>query len=231
MTVDPPGPASRGTRRQPGGIWKMMQMSGPLRSGPALTGWPTAKLPMHLFWLLDGSSSMAGHNIQSLNFAGSDAIPLIRKAADRAPGLTLLVRALRFATDVDWIVREPTPISEFQWHDIVADGDTATGKATGKAVNAVVDELDKIDTRRRFYPPILVLVTDGHHTDGKLYDEALRRLTTHPVGRHTQRYAIALGSDASIEELRAFIGNDKTPVLNATDGDMLAEVLTALFYN
>src|SRR5262249_48765996 len=120
-----------------------------------------------------------------------------------------------------WIVREPTPISELQWHDIVADGDTATGKA----VNAVVDELDKIDPRHRFYPPILVLVTDGRNTDGKLYNEALRRLSTHPAGQKAQRYAIAIGQDASIEELQAFIGNDKTPVFEARNGDMLADFL------
>src|SRR5690348_6893579 len=164
----------------------MTEMSGPMRSGPALPGGPTAKMPMHFFWLLDGSSSMAGQKIQSLNFAVGDAIPPIRKTAEAVPGLRLLVRALRFATDVDWIVREPTPINELQWHDIVADGDTATGKA----VNAVVDELDKIDPRHRYYSPILVLVTDGRNTDGKLYNEALRRLSTHPVGQRAQRYAI-----------------------------------------
>jgi uncharacterized protein YegL len=176
---------------------------------------------MHFFWLLDGSSSMAGQKIQSLNFAVGDAIPPIKKTAESVPGVRLLVRALRFATDVDWIVREPTPINELQWHDIVADGDTATGKA----VNAVVDELDKIDPRHRFYPPILVLVTDGRNTDGKLYNEALRRLATHPVGQKAQRYAIAIGSDASIEELQAFVGNDKTPVFEARNGDMLADFL------
>ena len=103
----------------------MTEMSGPLRPAPALPGGPTAKLPMHFFWLLDGSSSMAGQKIQSLNFAVGDAIPPIRKTAESVTGLRLLVRALRFATDVDWIVREPTPINELQWRDIAADGDTS----------------------------------------------------------------------------------------------------------
>jgi uncharacterized protein YegL len=192
-----------------------------MMSGPLLPGGPTARLPMHFFWLLDGSSSMAGQKIQSLNFAVGDAIPPIRKTAEGVPGLRLLVRALRFATDVEWIVREPTPVADLQWRDIRADGDTATGRA----INAVVDELDKIDARHRFYPPILVLVTDGRNTDGKLYNEALRRLTSHPVGQKAQRYAIAIGGDADIEELQTFIGNDKTPVFEAKNGDMLADFL------
>ena len=200
-----------------------------MRSGAALAGGPIAPPPLHFFWLLDGSSSMAGQKIMALNFVVWDAIPPIRRAFTRVPALRLLVRAVRFATDVDWIIREPTPISELEWHDIVADRDTATGKATGKAVDAVVDELDKIDTSRRLYPPILVLVTDGRNTDGKLYNEALRRLATHPIGRHARRYAIAIGRDANIEELQAFIGNDETPVFDAADLDMLPRVLIAPF--
>ena len=199
-----------------------------MRSGAALAGGPTANLPMHFFWLLDGSSSMAGHKIQSLNFAVWDAIRQIRRTFAGVPGLRLLVLAPRFAINVDSIIREPTPINELEWHDIVAD-DTATGKATTRRPNAVVDELDKIDTRRRFYPPILVLVTDGRNTDGKPYNEAPRRLATHPVGQKAQRYAIAIGSDARIDELQAFIGNDNTPVFQATNVDMLADFLAAPF--
>jgi uncharacterized protein YegL len=176
---------------------------------------------MHFFWLLDGSSSMEGKKIQSLNFAVAEAIPPIRRTAESVPAMRLLVRALRFATDVDWIVREPTPIAELQWQDIAAGGDTSTGKA----INAVVDELDKIDVRHRHYSPVIVLVTDGRNTDGKLYNDALQRLMAHPVGRKAQRYGIAIGADASIEELQAFIGNDKTPVFEARNGDMLADFL------
>lgn len=190
-------------------------------SAPMLPGGPTSRLPMHFFWLLDGSSSMDGKKIQSLNFAVAETIPSIRRTAESVAGLRLLVRALRFATDVDWVVREPTPIAELQWHDIAAGGDTSTGKA----INAVIDELDKIDVRHRHYPPVVVLVTDGRNTDGKLYNDALQRLTAHPVGRKTQRYGIAIGADASIEELQAFIGNDKTPVFEARNGDMLADFL------
>jgi len=184
---------------------------------PELPGGARARRTMHFFWLLDGSSSMAGEKIQALNFAVGEAIAPIRRVAESVPEVRLLVRALRFATDVDWIVREPTPIAEFQWHDIAADGDTAMGKA----VNAVVDELDRIDVTQRFFRPVILLVTDGRNTDGKLYNSALGRLMSHPLGRMSQRCAIAIGSDASIEELKAFLGDDKTPVFEAGNGDML----------
>src|SRR4051794_3160693 len=114
-------------------------------SRPELPGGPADRRPMHFFWLLDGSTSMTGAKIQALNFAVGEAIPGMRRAAEGAPEVRLMVQALRFATEVDWIIPEPTPIAQLQWRDIVAGGDTAMGKA----LNAVVDEFNKIDTSRK----------------------------------------------------------------------------------
>jgi uncharacterized protein YegL len=186
---------------------------------PELPGGPADRRPMHFFWLLDGSTSMTGAKIQALNFAVGEAIPGMRRAADDRPEVRLLVQALRFASDVDWIIPDPTPVAELQWRDIPAGGDTAMGKA----LNAVVDEFDKIDTSRKYFAPVIIMVTDGRNTDGKLFDDALERLMAHPVGRRSTRFAIAIGSDADVDSLKTFIGNDEIPVFESSNADKLAE--------
>lgn len=184
-------------------------------SKPELPGGQMQRRDIHFFWLLDGSSSMAGEKIQSLNFAVAQAIPGMKNVADKNPQARLLVRVLRFADSAEWIIREPTPISELEWEtDIVARGETAMGQALA----AVVDELDKLDTSGRFFAPVIILVTDGHSTDrSDLFNEALNRLMTHKLGSVSSRFAVAIGADADIDCLKTFIGNDAIPVLEAKD--------------
>src|SRR5882757_9506438 len=114
-------------------------MATPTRLGGALA----PRRDVHFFWLLDGSTSMVHEaRIQSLNFAVASAIPEMRRVASEQWKANVLVRALRFANDVEWIVEKPTPIAEFEWtKDIPADGETAMGKA----LSAVADELEKLD--------------------------------------------------------------------------------------
>lgn len=172
---------------------------------------------VHFFWILDGSTSMRGEKIQSLNFAVASAIPEMRKVAAKHPSANVLLRALRFATGVDWITPRPTPLSEFQWRDIQADGETSMGLA----LSAVCDELDKLDTSRRYYPPALILVTDGHPTDeGDGFEAALQRLLTHKLGKAATRLAVAIGDDVGpegMECLRKFIKNPEIKPLEVTD--------------
>jgi uncharacterized protein YegL len=187
-----------------------------------LPGGQMQRRDLHFFWLLDGSTSMTGEKIASLNFAVAQAIPGMQSVAKSNPQARLLVRALRFAGDTEWIIGEPTPVAELTWDkDIEAEGETAMGKA----VAAVVDELDKLDTSRRFFPPAIILVTDGHATDGSAFEDALRRLTTHKLGKVSQRFAVAIGSNADKDCLRAFIGNDEVPVLEAMNSDDLATMI------
>jgi uncharacterized protein YegL len=199
----------------------MAEVSRPMRPGGEI-----ARRDMHFFWLLDGSTSMAAENglkIAALNYAVAQAIPGMRDVAKKNPQALLLVRALRFASDIEWLIEQPTPIAELTWeHEIKADGETAMAKA----ISTVVDKLDKLDTSRRYFPPAIILVTDGHPTDGEgAFDDALRRLTTHKVGRISQRFAVAIGADADKDILKKFIGDDGIPVLEANDSDSLERMI------
>jgi uncharacterized protein YegL len=172
---------------------------------------------IHFFWILDGSTSMQGEKIQSLNYAVASAIPEMRKVAAKHPQANVLVRAMRFATRVDWVIATPTPVDEFQWTDIDAEGETAMGRA----LSVICDELDKLDASRRYYPPALILVTDGHPTDeGSGFEIALQRLLAHRLGKLATRLAIAIGSDVGpegMECLRKFINNDEIQPLEVSD--------------
>jgi uncharacterized protein YegL len=172
---------------------------------------------IHFFWILDGSTSMQGEKIQSLNYAVASAIPEMRKVAAKHPQANVLVRAMRFATQVDWVVATPTPVDEFQWTDIDAEGETAMGRA----LSVICDELDNLDASRRYYPPALILVTDGHPTDeASGFEIALQRLLAHRLGKVATRLAIAIGSDVGpegMECLRKFINNDEIQPLEVSD--------------
>lgn len=190
---------------------------------PVLPGGQIARRDMHFFWLLDGSTSMAGEKIAALNFAVANAIPDMRDVARSNPQARLLVQALRFADDVEWLVNEPTPIAELTWNtEVKANGETAIAKA----ISAVIDRLEQLGTHGKFFPPVIILVTDGHPTDSQTsVAEALRRLNTSQVGKVSQRFAVAIGADADKELLRAFIGNDNIPVLEANDERSLAGLI------
>ena len=193
-----------------------MQKARPERLGGALA----PRRDVHFFWLLDGSTSMLrGARIQSLNFAVASAIPEMRKAASQQWKANVLVRVLRFADDVEWVVEAPTPISEFEWkEDIPADGETVMGKA----LQSVADELDKLNGgKQRLLPPVIILVTDGEPTDKDSgFEKGLDSLLTNKLGRASTRIAVAIDvSPKGIECLKKF----SDIILRAENADEIAQ--------
>jgi uncharacterized protein YegL len=176
---------------------------------------------IHFIWLVDGSTSMQGARIQSLNFAIANALPEMRSKAAENPFARVLIRCVRFATHAEWMIPEPVPLEAFRWSDIEADGETAMGEA----LFLVADELETLQAGGRFFPPVLILVTDGYPTDGK-FDEGLRRLMSLPLGRAAVRLAVAIGSDADMDRLQDFIGDPDIRPLQAGDSDALAQMIS-----
>jgi uncharacterized protein YegL len=191
-------------------------VSWELRPGGAM-----ATRDIHFIWLVDASTSMQGAKIQSLNYAIANALPEMRRSAADNPYARVLVRCIRFATHAEWIIPEPVPLESFQWSDIVADGETAMGEA----LMLVADELETLQAGGRFFPAVLILVTDGYPTDGK-FEAGLRRLMSLPLGRSAVRLAIAIGSDADLGCLEDFIGNPEIRPLQAGDSDALAQMIS-----
>jgi uncharacterized protein YegL len=180
-----------------------------------------AARPLHFIWLADASGSMrVGGKIQALNTAIREAIPTMRTVAGENPHAAVLVRAMRFADHAQWLVEQPVPVGEFQWHDLEACGVTALGEALAK----MGDALEPPFISERELPPIIALVTDGLPTDD--FHTGLNHLLSKPWGRRALRIVVAIGEDAATaeaqENFRSFVANDALRPLQANNPEALA---------
>ncbi len=183
-------------------------------------GGELAARQLHFIWLVDGSGSMgADGKIQALNNAIDEAIPHMRAVADENPNAQLLVRAIRFSNGAHWHVSQPTPIDQFEWSPLDADGVTDLGAALSELAEQL--SVDRMPSRA--LPPVLVLLSDGQPTDD--YKVGLQKLMGQPWGKKAVRIAIAIGQDADLDCLQAFIGNPEFKPLQANNADRLTQLI------
>ncbi len=166
---------------------------------PALDGGLIAPRQLHVILALDCSGSMRGERIASLNYAVRSAIPQLQSVAAENPEVQVLVRVLRFDTVARWHVEEPCPVSELQWEDLEAGGETAMGSA----LRMISDALHPDRLSGRQLPPVIVLASDGYPTDD--IDRALDDFFTHEAVVKATRIAIAIGSSTDLETLERFM--------------------------
>jgi uncharacterized protein YegL len=179
-------------------------------------GGAIAARPLHFIWLADCSGSMSEDGkIQALNHAIREAIPHMRRVADDNPNATILVRSLCFSSGAKWHTTQPTPVETFRWTDVAAEGVTDLGKA----LRMVAEEMRKLHSGDRVFPPVLVLISDGQPTDD--FDDGLRALLAEPLGQKAVRIAIAIGDNADLECLQAFIADDSRRPLQAHNAETL----------
>jgi uncharacterized protein YegL len=179
-------------------------------------GGELATRPLHFIWITDCSGSMrSSGKIQSLNTAIREAIPHMQTVADENPNARVLVRAIKFADGAHWHIAEPTPVAEFRWNDLSADGQTDMGKA----LSMVADQLKIPPMTDRALPPVLVLISDGQPTDD--FERGVKALLAQPWGKKAVRIAIAIGDDADLEVLQSFIGNTEFKPLQANNPEAL----------
>lgn len=183
-------------------------------------GGELATRPLHFILICDCSGSMAGGGrIQSLNYAIKNAIPEMRRVADENPNAEVLVRAIKFSNGAQWCIPQPTPVKDFKWTDLDANGQTDMGKA----LSMVAEQLKIPPMTERALPPVLVLVSDGQPTDD--FNSGLRALMDQLWGKKAVRIAIAIvGSDDvddDNEVLQKFIGNPELKPLKAKNSEAL----------
>lgn len=175
-----------------------------------------ANRPLHFFWICDCSGSMSVNGkIQSLNYAIKNSVPLMRDAANENANANVLVRALKFSSGAQWHVAQPTPVEDFEWPDLTADGVTDMGKA----LTMIADQLKVPPMDKRALPPVLVLISDGQPTDD--FSSGIKALMGEPWGQKAVRIAISVGTDADNEVLQKFIGNTELKPLSANNPDEL----------
>lgn len=179
-------------------------------------GGELASRPLHFIWIADSSGSMEQDGkIQALNTAIREAIPHMRKVAEDNPNAQVLVRAVKFSNGAQWHISQPTPVADFAWTDLAAEGETDMGKA----LQLVAEQLKMPPMSERALPPVLVLVSDGQPTDD--FETGLKALLDQPWGKKAVRIAISIGRDADPEVLQRFIGNSELKPLAANSPEAL----------
>src|SRR5918995_167050 len=179
-------------------------------------GGELASRPLHFIWIADSSGSMEQDGkIQSLNTAIREAIPHMKKVAEDNPNAQVLVRAVKFSNGAQWHISQPTPVADFAWNDLAAEGETDMGKA----LQLVAEQLKMPPMSERALPPVLVLVSDGQPTDD--FEAGLKALMNEPWGKKAVRIAISIGRDADADVLQKFIGNSELKPLAANSPEAL----------
>ena len=135
--------------------------------------------------------------------------------AEDNPNAQVLVRAVKFSNGAQWHISQPTPVADFAWTDLAAEGETDMGKA----LQLVAEQLKMPPMSERALPPVLVLVSDGQPTDD--FDAGLKALMNEPWGKKAVRIAISIGRDADDEVLQKFIGNTELKPLAANSPEAL----------
>jgi uncharacterized protein YegL len=182
-------------------------------------GGAMANRPLHFFWVLDCSSSMAGAKIQQLNFAIRECIPAMQEEARQNPECQMLVRVLTFSSGARWHVGQPTPIADFKWADVQADGVTDMGRGMELLSEALSIEA----MGERALPPVLVLITDGQPTDN--FAGGLKKLMDNNWAKKAVRIGIAMGEDADLDVLEKFIAHPEFKPLRADNAPTLAKYI------
>jgi uncharacterized protein YegL len=157
--------------------------------------------------------------IQALNNAIREAIPHMQMVAEDNPNANVLVRALAFSSGARWHIPEPTPVKDFKWFDLTADGVTDMGHA----LQLLAEQLRVPPMNERSLPPVLVLISDGQPTDD--FSSGLRALMQEPWGIKAVRIAIAIGEDADNEILQKFIGHAELKPMQANNPEALVKYI------
>ena len=183
-----------------------------------IPGGALANRPLHFFWMVDCSSSMAGDRIGAVNHAIQECIEPMREEAAGNPNAQLYIHTLKFASGASWVTTEPVPIEEFAWEDVEANGITDMGKA----FELLAGQLSMPPMPARALPPVIVLLTDGYPTDD--WKRPMEKLLKMPWGKKAVKVAIAIGKDAERSVLEAFTGNPEA-VLDAGNPEVLTHFI------
>ena len=185
-----------------------------------------AKRPLHFFWIVDWSGSMAGRKIATLNQAIREVLPDIQKITANHPEVQVWMRAIKFSDTAEWHVGpQAVELEKFVWSELATAGRTGTAQA----IRLLAGELDIEKMPPRGFPPVCILISDGCCTDtDEVYDKALAELDALPWGRRAVRLAIAIGSDESEydeQQLLKFVNHKDVGLLKAHNPSELVKYI------
>ena len=176
--------------------------------------------PMPVILVLDNSGSMSGEKIDSLNAAVHNMLDSFRSSTCAEAVFDIAV--VTFGTGIH-LFQKLEDVSAIHWRDIpisdVNECKNLTGRwdnpnargtplgATLRLVKAMIE--DKTIIPSRAYRPAVILVSDGHPTDGWIV--ALQDFVQDGRSAKCDRWAMAIGRDADAAVLGKFIEGVTNP--------------------
>lgn len=171
--------------------------------------------PLHFIWVIDcssrGNDSGKMHDVDRVV---TNCLPALREGVDRyGAGIQMLMRVLCYSHGARWHIEQPTDVHEFRWECPPLDG---TGRSDlGAAFDQLAVALQTETMGQRGMKPHLVLMTDGRPTDD--WEAALGALRLLPWFKYASKNAVAVGADANMDLLLAFLANPERAPLRVTD--------------
>ena len=167
---------------------------------------------LDVFILADCSGSMFGSKIAALNHGMRESIAELKNEADQHPEVDYRIRCIAFNDHAIWhLGPDAIEVCLASWSDLRMGGCTSTGAA----VQMLADAVRSSDMPRRGFPPVMALVSDGAHTDGDAYDNAIAALEKEPWAAKAIRLAIGIGDGYDRHELEKFTNHPEVGVLEA----------------
>ncbi len=182
-----------------------------------------------VFLVVDTSGSMRGDKIETVNVALKEMINSFRKIENPKGIIELCI--LTFSDSNVKVVKNISQITDEDIYEFTADGNTPMGIAFEK-VAQMIEDYSIVSSRA--YTPTIVLISDGNPTDFVGYNStmtteeiiawpALNILHSGVRSSKATKLAMGIGSDVDTRILRAFINNDRIPVIKATDNGTISK--------
>jgi uncharacterized protein YegL len=186
--------------------------------------------PLPVFLLIDTSGSMTGIKINAVNAALRELISSLQNIDDIRGQIQVSI--VTFGREVSLL----TPLENVEKVELTELG--AAGRTPmAETIHKVIEMIeDKEVVPSRAYTPTIILVSDGHPTDitpdepifNKIIEEEattgdylewspIRSLHSSPRTKKCVKLALGIGEDLDYSMLKAFIHDDKIPVIKANE--------------
>lgn len=187
---------------------------------------------MTLFLLVDTSGSMiTNRNIDKVNSAIDEMIPLLRDVSDENADAEIKVAVMEFSTGCRWVTHDESgqegaeSLETFVWNDLKASGLTDMGAAFTELESKLSRTTGFMKSATGAYAPVIILLSDGQPTDD--IQPGIDKLKKNNWYRAATKIAIAV-DDGDTSILSAFTGSVESVLKVNSDRDDLKKLMCKL---